>query len=1037
MNVWENPQLVQSNRMAARASFVPYPDADTALTFERAASPWFQLLNGAWKFHYAATPIESPEDFFETDFDDEVWDDIAVPCSWQMLEYGKPHYTNVIYPFPVDPPRVPTDNPTGCYRRTFEMPVEWDGMQVRLRFEGVDSAFEVWVNGAEVGLSKGSRIPAEFDVTDYVHPGANMVAVRVYQWSDGSYLEDQDMWWLSGIFRDVALVAFPREQVADVTVRTTVPSGGRPAGCTALVKTEGADGLTVSACLLDPDGAACGEAASAVVGADGSAELCIDAPDARCWTAETPALYSLLVTLHDAAGDAAHVVPVKVGFRTVEIRDGVFLVNGTPIKFRGVDRHEHHPLLGRAVPMTTMVEDILIMKRHNVNAVRTSHYPDDPRWYDLCDQYGLYIIDECDLETHGFMVQQGRTNPTDDPEWETACVDRMERMVQRDKNHPCVVMWSLGNEAGFGRNHHAMAACARALDPTRYIHYEGDYGLETADVYSRMYSSIDDVRRIAVAAEDLELWGGKVTLERYKDKPFVLCEYAHAMGNGPGNLKEYWELFYAHPRLCGGFIWEWVDHGIPQRTEDGEEYFAYGGDFDDHPNDGNFVIDGLIRPDREVSPGLIEYKKVLQPVEVAAVDLAACRLKVTNRYDFAGLEGLTASWSVAADGAVVASGLLQSPSPAPHESAELTVPWKAPARPIPGAEYVLTVSFRLAGDALWAAAGHEVAWAQFTLPVQAPVVVRSAACGAVTVEESAGHLWVEGPEFMLGFDRIHGRLSWWQWNGAPVMTDGPRLNLWRAPTDNDGGNRGGGIQAKWREFGLHALQHRLDGLEWEQVDAGAVRVTIDTRVAPPVHSRGFACRYVYTILGSGDVALEVTGEPQGDWPPMIPRIGLEAFLPGSLDTVTWYGLGPGESYSDSREAGRLGLWSGGVDDLLTPYIFPQENGNHTDTRWVSLTDVRGLGLLVAGAPRIDFSAHRYTAADLEKAQHTCDLEPRANVVLNLDWKQCGLGSNSCGPGPLPQYELHPDAFRFGVRMRPFSVDQASAAYLARTMPGLP
>ncbi|MDH7568428.1 MAG: glycoside hydrolase family 2 TIM barrel-domain containing protein, partial [Armatimonadota bacterium] len=573
MHDWENPRVFARRRLPARASFFPYPDQESALTYQRAASPWFSLLNGRWKFHYADTPAEAPEDFYAEEFDDSDWDDLPVPGMWEMMGYGRPHYTNVQYPFPVDPPRVPTENPTGSYRREFYIPGDWAGRRVVLRFEGVDSAYQVWVNGQEAGYSQGSRLPAEFDITPFVRPGHNTLAVRVWKWSDGSYLEDQDMWWLSGIFRDVYLLSLPQTGVADVCVRTPLSPDYRDALLELRVTVRNAAPVEKQVCvevdLRDAEGGAVLETPAVVhaqVAAGEDTCLPVQAPVAnpRKWSAEDPALYTALITLKDAQGQVLEVVPIRVGFRAVEMKNGNLLVNGVPVLFKGVNRHEHHPDLGRAVPLETMAEDVRLMKQHNINAVRTSHYPPDPRFLDLCDEYGLYVIDECDLETHGFGMNKWVGNPTDDPEWEEACVERMVRMVERDKNHPCVVLWSLGNEAGFGRNHYAMAEAARRIDPTRFIHYEGDREQKVSDVISVMYPRLDAVIEMG---EKLEQGG---------EKPYICCEYAHAMGNGPGNLKEYWDVFYRYRGLQGGFVWEWIDHGIRRFTDDGREYFAYG-----------------------------------------------------------------------------------------------------------------------------------------------------------------------------------------------------------------------------------------------------------------------------------------------------------------------------------------------------------------------------------------------------------------------------------------------------------------------------
>jgi len=987
MNDWENPQLVHRNRLPARAYTFPYPDEKSALAGK---SPWVRPLNGTWKFHYAPTPAEAPA----VDADATGWDDLPVPSNWQMHGYGRPHYTNVQYPFPVDPPRVPTENPTGSYRRAFTVPAHWSGRRILLRFEGVDSAFHVWVNGREVGFSKGSRLPAEFDITGHVRAGKNTLAVRVYQWSDGSYLEDQDMWWLSGIFRDVLLLALPATHIWDLHTQTD------DGGVSFRVQTNGG---RVEARLLDATGREVARGAGE--------RLPVQSP--RKWSAEDPYLYTLLVTLKDERGTVLEVVPVRVGFRTIEIKDRKLLVNGVPIKFKGVNRHEFHTDRGRAIPVAAMIEDILLMKRHNINAVRTSHYPSDPRWFDLCDRYGLYLIDECDLETHGFCYfKDWQGNPSADPQWETAYLDRITRTVARDRNHPSVIIWSLGNEAGFGCNHVAMAKQARALDPSRPIHYEGDYEMETADIHSLMYPDLVALTHLAEGRdEQFRALHKRRPLKgaTYSKYPFICCEYAHAMGNGPGGLLEYWEdIFYKYDRMQGGFIWEWCDHGIRRRAPNGKEYFAYGGDFGDEPNDGNFVCDGLVFPDRRPSPGLIEYKKIIEPVKV---ERAGDRFRIINRYDFLSLDHLRLSWNVTVAGVVKQRGAVKLP----HIPARASATVKIPFRPPVGAAH-LNLSFTLARDTMWAQRGHEVAWAQFPLAAAAdrrlPLGPRRA---PLQLEESGPILRVTGPQFRLEFDRVRAVITSWRANGRSLLHTGPRLNFWRATTDNDRGGRA--IAGEWRRAGLHWLQHRVDRVAVEHAD-GTARIVAQVRIAPPSHKRAFVCEYTYTLTSDGAVLIAVHGVPQGDWPEMLPRIGLQLTVPPAFHRCRWFGRGPGESYPDTKQAQRFGLWKAGINDLYTPYVFPQENGNRSDVSWLTLTDAAGRGLRVDGQPTINFSAHRYTTMDFENARHIHELVPRPFLTVNLDYRHNGIGSASCGPRPWPQYWLKPEEFQFAVRLAP-------------------
>lgn len=1005
---WQDQKNVSLNRLPARASVLPFDSEDAAVRRDPSESPWILVLNGVWKFYYAARVEETPAGFYEPAFDDSGWDDLPVPSCWQMEGYDRPHYTNIMYPFPVDPPRVPDDNPTGCYRRTFVIPEHWTGRQVILRFDGVDSFFQVWVNGAEVGFSKGSRNQAEFDITPYVRPGENLLAVRVLKWSDGSYLEDQDMWWLSGIFRDVTLIAEPKVHIFDHYIRTDLDADYRDATLRVRATVRNASdreaaGYTFECQLLDHEfqpvhADVC--AAQVTVSPGGQAVVTVDKliENPKKWTAETPYLYTLLLRLKDAQGNTVHLGATRVGFRTVEMRNGNLCVNGVPIMIKGVNRHEMHPVLGRALSPDVMRQDILLMKRHHINAVRTSHYPNHPYFYDLCDEYGLYVIDEADLETHGFGLTGNINRLSDDPEWEAAYLDRMVRMVERDKNHPCVIIWSLGNESGFGCNHRAMAKWVREADPTRPIHYEPDRQAEVADFFGPMYTHIP---RLVELGEEPE-W----------NKPVILCEYAHAMGNGPGSLKEYWETFYKYRRLQGGFVWDWVDQGLLRVNPDGTRGYVYGGDFGDEPNDGNFVLNGLVFPDRTPSPALLEYKKVLEPVKVEEIDLAAGRFKIVNRYDFSDLGHLSLSWTVEEDGRPVRSGTVPMPHVGPGEAAEVHVPYSLPATLRPGAEYWLHLRFTLAKATPWAEAGYEMAWAQFRLPAAVPAKKR-AFIPPLALLETDREIRLSGPEVSIVFDKLRGRIATCSYQRRPVVVAGPRLNFWRAPIDNDRRT----VEAKWRKARLHQLTHRVDGLSLERVDDRTVRITVKERIAPPVLAHGFVCETVYTVTGDGCIRVEVHGVPQGELPP-LPRIGWQLTLPGSLDQVKWFGLGPGENYVDSKEAARVGRYACTVDDLYVPYVYPQENGNRGEVRWATFADLRGFGLLVRGLPYFNFSAHRFTTEDLEKAQHTWELPRRDTITLNVDYRHHGLGSNSCGPEPLPQYQLYPEEFRFAVEFVP-------------------
>jgi beta-galactosidase/evolved beta-galactosidase subunit alpha len=1017
---WDNLSVLERNRAKSRSYFIPHSNKESALNYDRGSSPWFKSLNGIWKFQFAEGPELAPPDFHQNEYDTSGWDDIPVPGHWQLQGYGNPHYTDLYYPFPVDPPHVPNDNPTGSYVREFILPDHWDGRVVSLKFDGVDSAFHVWLNGSFVGYSQGSRLTSEFDLTPYLQAGANRLAVRVYQWSDGSYLEDQDMWWMSGIFRDVYLISEPLAfRITDYRIITELDTEFTNAVLSVRLDLDGKEVQgKVQLQLLNKVGAQI-LSAEKNLNQPSSVEFNLPVAKPSLWNAESPYLYHLIISLVDSNNQVIETVGQRVGFRRVEVRDGQFLVNGVAILLKGVNRHDHHPDTGRTVTVSTMREDIQMMKQHNINAVRTAHYPNDPRFYDLCDEYGLYVMEETDLETHGFEPLGNISRLSDDPAWKDAYVDRIRRMVERDKNHPSVIFWSLGNESGFGCNFRAMSEWCKANDSTRLIHYEEDREAEVCDVVSTMYSSV----------EKMEGFGQLID----HPKPHILCEFAHAMGNGPGGLRTYFDTFDAYRRLQGGFVWEWIDHGLSRTTIDGKADYAYGGDYGDVPNNSNFVIDGLVRPDRTPSPGLIEYKKIIEPVKVEMID--AGKIRVTNRYDFVTLDHLQVHYSVTADGRTVNSGVLVIPQVGPSDSADLFIPNLIDQQSTllaPATEMWLNVGFTLAADCAWATQGHEVAWAQFALPSHSSSAVSSLSQLPVeqklSVTEEGRELVLANDSFRISFNRLRAGFTSLRLNGKELIQQGPRLNFWRAPIDNDMY-----VLPDWRKAHLDRLTERIDDFRWDRLDETSVRMTWTSRIAPPVYDWGFRCETSYTVTASGLIIIDVKGMPEGTPPAMLPKIGLQMEVPGDIDRVKWYGRGPGESYSDSREAGRFGVYQTSVDGLFTSYIYPQENGNRTDVRWMSIVDGAGIGLLAAGAPTLDFSARRYTDSDLEKAQHMSDLAPRDFITLNLDYRQNGLGSNSCGPAQSPENTVTPEAFQFRILLQAYMAEDSSPERLSRRM----
>ncbi|MCP3738596.1 beta-galactosidase subunit alpha [Rossellomorea sp. BNER] len=1037
---WETLSVLHRGRLPDRAYFLSFTNEKNALTYERGRSRGFKLLNGMWKFNYSENPEFAPDFFYADDYDVSDWDDLQVPSHWQLNGYGTPHYTNVQYPFPVDPPYVPTDNPTGSYKRNFYLTPEWLDQKIILRFEGVDSAFHVWVNGKEIGYSQGSRMSSEFNITPYIREGLNTLSVRVYQWSDGSYLEGQDMWWLSGIFRDVYLLAKPIIHINDLFIRTELDKNYEDAVLkidTILENgvNQNMDYYQLEYRILNHEKrliAQTIESKSVFLPKNLSVKVRMDIPvkSPTKWSVENPYLYDLLIILKDSKGKVIEVVPNKIGFRSIELKDGVFLINGVAIKLKGVNRHDHHPDSGRAVPLDSMEKDIVLMKQHNINAVRTAHYPNDPRFYELCDTYGLYVIDEADLECHGFEYVGNINQISDDPDWEIAYVDRIKRMVERDKNHPSIIMWSLGNESGYGRNHNAMYKWVKENDPTRLVHYEGQcrYIMDESKNEPKRDPTVSDIHTTMYTPIDiLEKLGKRTDL----NKPHIVCECLHAMGNGPGGFREYWEIFYKYRRLQGGFVWEWKDHGIRQYTDDGKEYFAYGGDFGDTPNDYNFVIDGLVMSDWTPSPGLIEYKKVIEPICVEGVHLEVGKVRITNRYDFISLNHLNLTWSMQEGGMFVDQGTLPIPEVAPGENTILTIPFKLPSEIQPNTDYFLNIHFTLAMNTRWANTGFEIAWAQLELPVKKALPIEPILFPKIPLNctEINNYLLVKGEDFEFVFNLVYGKMDSWSYQGVDLMKEGPKLNLWRALIDNDHHSA-----IDWKNDCLNMLQHRVDSVYWNTSEGNEkVFITVKARVAPPIFSWGIITKYTYTIEKNGEISLDVQGEPEGYGPKTLPRIGIQMKLPTNLDYVSWYGRGPGEAYNDSKLANRFGVFSSRIEELYTPYAYPQENGNRHDVRWVSLTSARGIGFIVVGVPKIDFSAHYYTTENIDKAQHPYELVKQDFITLNLDHKQHGLGSASCGPDVLSPYQLKNNPFHFQIHLKPFSVDEISEVEISRTI----
>ena len=947
---WENPELTSLNRLPPRA------------TLERAAG-LERSLDGDWEFRLVDRPDDATRALGLTG----GWDAVRVPSLWTMLGYDVPKYTNVVMPFPEQPPNVPEENPTGIYRRSFAIPRSWAGRRVVLGFGGVEGVLHVLLNGQPVGIAKDSRTPAEFDVTDLVRrSGRNELVAVVVRWSDASFVEDQDQWWHAGISRHVSVSA--EGSIRDVFAR---------AGADGWLTVDHDRAGEVKASLVDPDG-------RVVLSERFSERLKARVRAPRLWSAEEPALYTLFVS------DGDETVSCRVGFRTVEVSDGRLLLNGKPLLIRGVNRHEHDDRHGRVVSRELMETDAALIKRSNLNAVRTSHYPNDPYWLDLCDRYGLYVIDEANIESHAFYNEL-----CNDRRYAGAFLERTVNMVERDKNHPSVICWSLGNESGYGPNHDATAGWIRGRDPSRPLHYEGaikdDWagGHRATDLVCPMYPELDAIVDWAERGEDT--------------RPMILCEYSHAMGNSNGGLSDYFAAFERYDRLQGGFVWEWLDHGIRRTDAKGRDYWAYGGDFGEEPNDANFCADGIVWPDRTPHPALAELKFLAQPVHVERVDDR--RFLIRNRHDFVSLDRLRGTWELTSDGEGVAAGNLPRLRVAPGEALEVEL--ELP--PGPGERFV-TFCFFLRAATDWAPAGHEVAWQQLALRSRP----RRRTAGRTAAPGASGMLEAGGTRAVV--DAGTGTLSELSVDDRNVLIAGPRLQLWRAPTDNDGlrllPDRRSGVLWRWLELGLDRLEQRLESFRVTRSGIESVH-----RASGRGDWRDATHRQSYRLLENGGLLVENEvrlGRELRD----LPRVGVALALEPALEQLEWFGAGPWESYPDRRASTVVGRFRSTVSEQYVPYMLPQEHGHRSDVRTLSLTDGEGLGLTVEGRPTLGFTASHFTAADLYAARHTCDLEPRADVMLSLDHAQRGLGTASCGPDTAPRYRLLARVYRFAYVLTP-------------------
>ncbi|OXU14306.1 glycoside hydrolase family 2 TIM barrel-domain containing protein [Sedimentisphaera salicampi] len=1009
-NDWENQNVISINKLAPRAGIVPFTSLQDAQELEEEKSERYLSLNGVWKFKLSETFESSPKDFFKPEFDVGGWDEIEVPSCWQMQGFGKPIYTNVRYPFEKKPPfiepRYDNTNTVGSYRREFTLPESWTGKRIVVHFGGVNSAFYLWVNGEKVGYSQGSWTPAEFDITDYVQAGGNTISAKVFRWSDGSYLEDQDGWRMSGIFRKVYLIAQNRLSITDMNIVTdldklykdavvkanfTVLNSGEKASSPAEIKAQ----------ITGEKGEAAAEAKVAVPAikpgerSEVKTYIRVEAP--KKWNAETPNLYSFTASLNSQQDK--EFAGLKIGFREIEIKDQQVFVNGEPVIFKGVNRVEHSETGGKKVSYEQLKKEILLMKRNNINVVRTAHYPANEELCELCDEYGIYVVDEANLESHEYGFHNNKLAL--DPSWEEAHLDRIRSLIYRDRNHPSVIFWSHGNEAGTNRNLIEMDKLARRLDPSRPTHYHIEAKQKVFDTLGGpRYRSLEELKKIALNGDS---------------RPFLLNEFAHAMGNAMGSLTEYTEMFEKHKRLIGGCIWDWIDQGIA-REKNGREYWAYGGDFGDKPNSGNFCINGVILPDLSVTGKLMEVKKAYQPIIFEGVNLGDKLIRIENRYDFTNLSELNFWWRVLEDGRQIQAGILEGVEAEPNtKTSPLKVGFDSSGFK-QGSEYVLELSARTAKDMNWADKGFEIAFGQFVVQ-RSDFKPRLGKQGELECSALDKEFDVSGEGFTASFDIAEGILSSLSYEGAEVIQTGPKGHFWRAPTDND--NKG--FKKQWREAGLDKLKRTVLDVDYVPSDKMAV-VTVkamyseDLQIKEPI---GWETQEQYTVYPCGSIQVDMQMRPFGKMPENLPRLGSLMIAPKGFDNFQWYGKGPMHSYPDRKEGQKLGIYSGSVSEQFVPYPRPQEFGNKSLVRWFTLKNDAGQGFKVAGRQALNVTVSHFSDEDLTSASHLYELEKQDRCFVNVDYANAPVGNQSCGNVlPLEKYRLKPQKVNYGFVIQP-------------------
>lgn len=1016
---WENLDVVSVNTLNPRASFYTYNSETEALENDYLRSDNYRSLNGFWKFHFSKTPTQRPEYFYRENYDSSGWDDIKVPGDWQLQGYDFPLYTNIQYPFPINPPYVDNSyNPVGSYKRNFTVPDTWSGRHVYLHFGGVNSAFYVWVNGKKVGYKEGAKTPAEFDITPYVKEGENQISVEVYRWSDGSYLEDQDFWRLSGIERDVYLFSKPNTAIEDFFLNASLDDQYKNGILSASVSIRNnagtAESYELALKVWDRDRIIYEKGESIVLKANSKDSLSFSSAieDIKRWSAEQPYLYAVTLDLKKD-NETMMATSAEIGFRKVEIKGGNLLVNGQPVIIKGVNRHEHDPYNGHVISKESMLQDVALMKQNNINAVRTSHYPNDPYWYQLCDKYGLYVVDEANIESHGFGYDEDKT-PANKPEFTKMHHDRIYRMVERDKNHPSIIIWSMGNEAGDGptfvNNYHWI----KKRDPSRPVQYEraerGKHFRERhTDIIAWMYASLDEIE--------------KDYMGHNSERPFIWVEYAHAMGNSSGNLIDLWNYVYKHKQHQGGFIWDWVDQGLLKTDSAGTEFWAYGGDFSPkrYHNDGNFVLNGLVDPDRTPHPGLKEVKYVYQNVAFEIKDTLQGNFKMENRFFFTNLNEYQFIYEILENGETIKRGELKSLNVPPQEMKQFKI---ENISLNPDKEYFINFYVKTKKEENLIPKGYLIASEQFQLqegkPKDSYAVTGKA--DKLKLKETPNKINIFNNLFRVEFDKKQGLIASYTYKDDQLIKRGPKINFWRAPTDNDFGN---GLQKRGKMWKESSENYTVDSIEVVDKSKEKISIEIDYNMA----SVNSTYTSLYTIYGDGRILVSNHFKYGGKNDiSEIPRFGMNMILPNEYNNVQWYGRGPHENYWDRKESAFIGIYQAQVKDLYFPYNRPQENGYRTDNRWVKLTDESGKGLKFSGIPHISFGAHHNDISDFDpgeekKQNHTNDIRIRDFISLDIDYKQTGVGGdNSWGRKTYEKYQLIPKDYEYSFLISPIVKD---------------